>query len=321
MPDYDKRKLREQAKELGFIRDTLEKVCRLIEVLKYINTNPILRDALALKGGTAINLTIFNLPRLSVDIDLDYLKNNSKEEMLAERNYISSNITKYMEANGYQLSPKSKTPHSLDSYVFSYVNAAGMKDNIKIEVNYSLRAHILPTEKRKINTLGFFDEVSVHSLAALEIFGSKIVALLTRAAARDLYDINSMIVSGLFDESQWLMLKKCAVFYSAIANERPLLRFELDKIDSFTNQKIKTDLLPVIRREEHFDLQSVQKRVKDFLSDSLHLEERDIDFLRTFARKEYRPDLLFDNREIIKCIQNHPMVLWKIRKSIEEKTR
>ena len=130
MPDYDKRKLGEQAKELGFIRDTLEKVCRLIEVLKYLNTNPILQDALALKGGTAINLTIFNLPRLSVDIDLDYIKNNSKEEMLAERSYISSNITKYMEANGYRLSPKSKTPHSLDSYVFSYVNAAGMKDNI-----------------------------------------------------------------------------------------------------------------------------------------------------------------------------------------------
>ena len=179
----------------------------------------------------------------------------------------------------------------------------------------------MPTEKRKINTLGFFDEVSVHSLAALEIFGSKIVALLTRAAARDLYDINNMIFSGLFDESQWLMLKKCAVFYGAIANKMPLLRFELDKIDSFTNQKIKTDLLPVIRREEHFDLQSVQKRVKDFLSDSLHLEERDIDFLRTFARKEYRPDLLFDDREIIKRIQNHPMVLWKMRKSIEEKSQ
>ena len=321
MPDYDKRKLGEQAKELGFIRDTLEKVCRLLEVLKYLNTNPILREALALKGGTAINLTIFNLPRLSVDIDLDYAKNDSKKEMLAERNYISSNIIKYMEANGYRLSPKSKTPHSLDSYVFSYVNAAGMKDNIKIEVNYSLRAHILPPEKRKINTLGFFDEVSVHSLAALEIFGSKIVALLTRAAARDLYDINNMIFFGLFDESQWPMLKKCAVFYGAIASKKPLHRFELDKIDSFTNQKIKTDLLPVIRREEHFDLQSVQKRVKDFLSDSLHLEERDMDFLRTFARKEYRPDLLFDDREIIKRIQNHPMVLWKMRKSIEEKSR
>jgi len=47
----------------------LEKVTRLSDVLEYLNTNPILKETLALKGGTAINLTIFNLPRLSVDID------------------------------------------------------------------------------------------------------------------------------------------------------------------------------------------------------------------------------------------------------------
>lgn len=71
MPDYDKHKLGKQARELGFIRDTVEKVFRLSEILKYINNDPLLRESLALKGGTAINMTIFNLPRLSVDIDLD----------------------------------------------------------------------------------------------------------------------------------------------------------------------------------------------------------------------------------------------------------
>ena len=64
MFDYDKRKLGKQARELGFIRDTLEKVFRLSEILKYINSDPLLRESLALKGGTAINMTIFNLPRL-----------------------------------------------------------------------------------------------------------------------------------------------------------------------------------------------------------------------------------------------------------------
>lgn len=67
---------------MGFIRDTLEKVYRLADILEFMNSNPILKDDLALKGGTAINLTIFNLPRLSVDIDLDYLKTNNRKEML-----------------------------------------------------------------------------------------------------------------------------------------------------------------------------------------------------------------------------------------------
>ena len=70
---------------MGFVRDTLEKVMRLADILEYLNTNPILKNTLALKGGTAINLTFFNLPRLSVDIDLDYLVANSKQEMLEDR--------------------------------------------------------------------------------------------------------------------------------------------------------------------------------------------------------------------------------------------
>jgi len=321
LPDYDKRKLGKQAQELGFVRDTLEKVYRLAEVLKYLNTNPLPKNALALKGGTAINLTFFNLPRLSIDLDLDYLHNNTLDEMLAERRRISESIIKYMEANGYELSLQSKTTHTLDSYVFSYMNAAGMKDNIKIEINYSLRAHILPTEHRGVETLGLFDELTVHSLAALEIFGSKIVALLTRTAARDLYDLNNMIYFGLFDECQWPMLKKCAVFYSALGGEKASTFCRFDNINSLTNHKIKTDLLPVIRRTEHFDLQSVQKRVKGFLATLMCLDEGEKAFLRSFAQKEYRPDLLFDDKEILSRVQNHPLVLWKMRNPLREPFR
>lgn len=64
------------------MRDTLEKVYRLAEILKYINADKLLERRLVLKGGTAINLMVFNLPRLSVDIDLDYDRDCSAEEML-----------------------------------------------------------------------------------------------------------------------------------------------------------------------------------------------------------------------------------------------
>ena len=57
------------AKEQGFIRDNLEKVMRLVEILNYFHDSPLLSKSLVLKGGTAINLTVFQLPRLSVDID------------------------------------------------------------------------------------------------------------------------------------------------------------------------------------------------------------------------------------------------------------
>ena len=83
MMQWDRLTLGRMAKELGFPRDTLEKVCRLADVLKFMESDELLSEGIALKGGTAINLTIFDLPRLSVDIDLDYCRSIEREEMLS----------------------------------------------------------------------------------------------------------------------------------------------------------------------------------------------------------------------------------------------
>lgn len=63
MMQFDRMKLGRQAKKLGFVRDTFEKVCRLADVLKFFEGDDMLSEYLALKGGTAINLTILDLPR------------------------------------------------------------------------------------------------------------------------------------------------------------------------------------------------------------------------------------------------------------------
>ena len=72
MPIYDKSIMAERSRNLGFQAGSFEKICRLSEMLRFLNETNEIRTALALKGGTAINLTMFNLPRLSVDIDLDF---------------------------------------------------------------------------------------------------------------------------------------------------------------------------------------------------------------------------------------------------------
>ena len=128
MTQFDRITLGRQARELGFVRDTFEKVCRLADVLAFLENDALLSKTLALKGGTAINLTIFDLPRLSVDIDLDYSENVPREEMLAQREIITERIRKYMAAAGYRPSLKSNTYPALDSFVFEYVNAGGMKE-------------------------------------------------------------------------------------------------------------------------------------------------------------------------------------------------
>ena len=108
MSSYNKTDLDRIAKESGFIRDNLEKVIRLTDILTYFNTNPLLLKNVALKGGTAINLIVFDLPRLSVDIDLDFIKDCNRDEMLRVREAINADILNYMFVQGYTLSPNTK---------------------------------------------------------------------------------------------------------------------------------------------------------------------------------------------------------------------
>ena len=61
MPIYDKVEIGGVAQQHGFVRDTFEKVLRLRELLRYLNEEDYLREHLLLKGGTAINLTVFNV--------------------------------------------------------------------------------------------------------------------------------------------------------------------------------------------------------------------------------------------------------------------
>ena len=170
-----------------------------------------------------------------------------------------------MAAAGYHLSQKSKTYHALDSFVYEYQNAGGMKDNLKIEINYMLRCHVLAPVRRTVNLPWLEQELTVLSVDPLEIYGSKIVALLNRAAPRDLYDIHTMMEYGLFDESQEPMLKKCVMFYSAIGSDSVPDRFHFEQIASVSQQRVKTDLIPVLRRGTWFDAQQAHEQVIAYL--------------------------------------------------------
>lgn len=299
------------AKDLGFVRDTLEKVYRLVDVLKFFESDDLLADVLAIKGGTAINLTIFDMPRLSVDIDLDYCKSIDREEMLADREIVSRKISKYMTANGYALSPKSKNYHALDSFVYEYTNAGGVKDNLKIEINYMLRCHIMPVEKREAKFPWSDEVVNVLSVSPVEIFSTKTVALFSRTAPRDLYDLHNMVRFDVIDDDKKELYRKCVVFYSAISTEHPPKEFEFDNIGNVTKMQIKRDLDPVLRKGEHFDLNQAQEEVKSFLSGILSANDNEKMFWENFSEGNYKPELIFD--EDIGNIEKHPMALWKCR--------
>ncbi len=310
---YNKGQIGQIAKQKGFVRDTFEKVLRLKEILKYLNTDEYLHEHLALKGGTAINLTIFNLPRLSVDLDLDFTHNLPLEDMEKDREKITEILKNYMEEEGYLLSESSRYSHSLDSMLFQYQNAGGNRDNVKLELNYSLRAHIFAPVERKIVTDIFEENVIVRTLEPMEIFAAKANALMSRAAARDLYDFNNMIYFGLFDESEYELFRKCIIFYSSISADKINKTFDTSAIDGLEFSKIRRDLFPVLRKKDNFNLDERKEEAKKFIKKLMVLAPEEAKYLELFETGEYRPELLFENDEIIRNIGEHPMAIWKMK--------
>jgi len=253
------------------------------------------------------------MPRLSVDIDMDFTPNLSLEEMTDAREKIKILLTSYMADNGYTLSTASRYSHSLDAFMFQYRNAGGNMDMIKVELNYSLRSHIYTPVTRKIITDAFHDSMEIRTLTPMEIFAAKANALMNRAAARDLYDFNNMIALGLFDETEFEAFRKCIIFYASISAEIINKEFDTSAIDQISFTKIRRDLFPVLCKKDNFDLESRKSSAKKYIKELMVLTPEEKQYLELFEAKEYRPELLFKDAEILNNIKTHPMALWKMQ--------
>ena len=256
--DYDKKRIRQIAEEYSYTATNVEKVIRLCLILEDLNRLDEFAGKLLLKGGTAINLIAFeNLPRLSVDLDLDFAYNLSKEETNLEREKINKALTAYCDKMGYKLSDRSN--FVLDSKSLLYTTTTGSLDKIKLDINYHSRCRVYPHVISEIEApfKSFDRDIKVAHLNIIELFAGKVKALYERCKPRDIYDIFSLAQSGLLStREEQATLRKCVVFYSILGNaDKPtLLKQDLNKIHRMPFQALKTQLLPMLHTKlGHFD--------------------------------------------------------------------
>lgn len=300
----------------GFIKSTLEKVERLLNILEWINNHEKLSKLLALKGGTAINTAVFNFPRLSVDIDLDLTYNLTKDEMIKEREHIHNLLVQYLNANNYKINiEKSKNVYALDSIVAEYEDIRGNIDNIKLEINYMNRVHILETKQLKIATDIFQDkQLEIHCIHPIEIYAAKLCALLSRTTARDLFDVYTLSKYDLFDIEEKQLLKQCFMLEYIAVNNYKLDDMNIENIEKLKRQDIKTKLLPTLkdRNPKKSNVDEMKQAVRDYLKHILVIDDNTKLFYDKFQKGIYEPELLFDDKEIIERIKEHPMIMWKL---------
>jgi predicted nucleotidyltransferase component of viral defense system len=170
----------------------------------------------ALKGGTAINLFVRDLPRLSVDIDLAYLPREGRDTALpAIRKALDS-----IRADIKTVIPGAKilatNPADTDSLRLT-LNAHG--NQIKIELSPVLRGTVWPVERRavteKVESTFGYTEMQVLSMN--DLYAGKICAALDRQHPRDLFDVKQLLENEGIDRD---LFRTFLVYL--ISHERPM---------------------------------------------------------------------------------------------------
>lgn len=183
----------------------------------------------ALKGGTAINLFVRDLPRLSVDIDLMYLPMHERSEALVE---IDAAMKRIKTSALADLRGARVTENVHDGAVLRLlVMAEGTQ--VKIEVSPVLRGvvhepFIAPVTEAVEEVFGFA-ETNVVSFE--DLFAGKLVAALDRQHPRDLFDVRGLLThEGLSDE-----LREAFIIY-LLSHNRPMGEVLSGRVKDLANE-------------------------------------------------------------------------------------
>ncbi|PYU85545.1 MAG: hypothetical protein DMG50_00845 [Acidobacteria bacterium] len=190
-----------------------KQVSLLVKVLPLVAKETVF----ALKGGTAINLFLRNMPRLSVDIDLTYLPVKDRTSSLKEIDAAMRRIAKEVERGVHGAKVSASAPKGEKAITKLIVRADNAQ--IKIEVTPVLRGCVYEPAVRSVSErveaeFGFA-EMSVVSFA--DLYGGKIVAALDRQHPRDLYDVRDLLRHEGIDDK----LRKAFIVY-LISHDRPM---------------------------------------------------------------------------------------------------
>jgi hypothetical protein len=127
----------------GFQAEPLEKVRRLLELIESLRSHPFLKERIALKGGTALNLFVFKMPRLSVDIDLNYIGSKDREIMLSDRPKIEQATHAVCGRQGMQVK-RFPEEHAGGKWRLTYMSESGRPGTLELDTNFLLRTPLWP---------------------------------------------------------------------------------------------------------------------------------------------------------------------------------
>lgn len=267
----------------------------LIECLPHVAK----QECFALKGGTAINLFLHDLPRISVDIDLTYLPLTSRDESLREISLalqkIKADIEKYVS--------ESLVKERLIQGCIARLSIATPQAEIKVEPNLVLRGCVGSPSLREISPVAqeqFGVSARITTLAVEDLYGGKLCAALDRQHPRDIFDIRQLFADGGITPT----IRRAFVVYLA-SHSRPmheLLCPNLIDISPLYEQQFSGMTSETVTLDE---LLQVREELVAYLPHALDSDERK--FLLAMKSGEPEWDILgFENLKALPGLQ------WKL---------
>jgi len=277
--------------------DVYHKQVRLLmQTLPYVAE----QSCFALKGGTAINLFIRNLPRLSVDIDLTYLP-------VAERGMSLSDIDAALKRIGERIREVDSNINITESAPRSQNETTKLvvrtKDRvqIKVEVTPVLRGCVYDPVNMSVaqKTEDEFGFAEINVLSFADIYAGKIMAALDRQHPRDLFDVHQLLENeGITDE-----LRTAIIVYLISHDHSP--HSLLDPVLRDISQDFEQNFVGMTN--EDVTLDTLLNARENLISDVAgNMPNKHKEFLRSFYSR--KPDWKLLG---IDGVENLPAVRWR----------
>ena len=308
----DRRYFTRIARESGFRAGPLETVYRLARLLAGISER--FGDELLLRGGTALNLLHLDVPRLSVDIVLDFVGTADAEQARQRRPQLLAEIEALAQAAGYEVAQE-RASYAMAHLRLSYLDADGRPAPLKFDVNFLDRVPVLAPVRLAVQH-PFGDDLATSTMltfALPELAATKTIALVRRALARDLFDaaMLAMLPDLDVERMQTVLVVRGASYPPPSPRD-----YSLDVVDRVRAISWRSEVLALCRRPLPVTLEEARVQATDLLQTVTELDPGHLEFLEHLERGELRPDVL-PEAELRDRVAANPGLLWRQRVGAE----
>ncbi len=258
-------------------------------------------ECFALKGGTAINLYVRDMPRLSVDIDLTYLPLEPRETALANISEALQRIAAAIRRTVPGATVQENRARGAEHV--SKLSISTAEATIKIEPNLVLRGTVFSPVERELSEQAeilFEASATANTLAIADLYGGKLCAALDRQHPRDIFDVKILMDNeGITDE-----IRTAFVIYLA-SHDRPMSELLDPNLKEF-RQVFEREFIGMATEEVEYDeLVTVRDRLIETIKKTMTENEKK--FLISIKQGQPDWDLMS-----VAGIDQLPAIQWKL---------